>query len=627
MQNDSSLGGISVFDLTSESGIMQALASVRAAEIADSDKNELRDLIFLYINGGRDESVSLTLEQKLIVHNIKPVSNPALANKAPAQVLAFGSSRPAPSFPSASAASSAPVAAQVPVAAAPAAPLPQPAPAISVQPSAPSVPVQSVTSQQNVPVQPVPTTAAPVFVAQPAPQTPVVAPFAAPAPQQPAANPQPAATQSAPVSLPITPSQPAAQTPHPAPATAPSQPAPIAPAFPVTLTPPPSPNPLNAPAPVAQPAPPSAVVTDYDPDQNLRRIREIKSLVNEQVGNPVNLIDIDNTVGRDYMSALLEAMKKLNSGQSAISSMQRLEVAYQTVEKVLADHKAGKAPTTPTTPEPTVAPVPVSPVHTNQVIPKPPTVPVAQSLPVAPAGQPIINTPTFKPPVPPLPPSPTTQNLPDPPLPRTNAKLQINNLDAQPTSNQPPANQSPLQPPVAANSPVTSSWGESTDTQNLVKSPTSVPRVAPVPPVASVAPSSPALTSVRSADKQFKTPSSLPTSNAPAGTAPGDPLFVPEVDNGLNQLLVEWSIFKKSGLFGTGPKGREHPLFKKVAPLQIPLLLAGRFEGSTQEIRQSITDYMNGWRYEQGIIYEQNETFEHYLRRVIKHIINLQSGK
>ncbi len=33
---------------------------------------------------------------------------------------------------------------------------------------------------------------------------------------------------------------------------------------------------------------------------------------------------------------------------------------------------------------------------------------------------------------------------------------------------------------------------------------------------------------------------------------------------------------------------------------------------------------MNGWRYEQGIIYDQGETFEHYLRRVIRHILDLQ---
>ncbi len=53
-------------------------------------------------------------------------------------------------------------------------------------------------------------------------------------------------------------------------------------------------------------------------------------------------------------------------------------------------------------------------------------------------------------------------------------------------------------------------------------------------------------------------------------------------------------------------------------------VVAGRFEGSTPEIRQSVTDYMNGWRYEQGVVHEMNETFEHYLRRVILHIIKRQ---
>ena len=106
--------------------------------------------------------------------------------------------------------------------------------------------------------------------------------------------------------------------------------------------------------------------------------------------------------------------------------------------------------------------------------------------------------------------------------------------------------------------------------------------------------------------------------------AGGDPLKTTEVEDGLHQLLSDWTLFKKSGLFGTGPSGVQHPLYLKVKNLQIPLLLAGRFEGATQEIKQSITDYMNGWRYEQGIIYEQGETFDHYLRRVIRHILDLQ---
>lgn len=99
------------------------------------------------------------------------------------------------------------------------------------------------------------------------------------------------------------------------------------------------------------------------------------------------------------------------------------------------------------------------------------------------------------------------------------------------------------------------------------------------------------------------------------------------MDDGLEQLLSEWVLFKKSGLFGTGPKGREHPLFKELGKLTIPVILAGRYNGASQEIRQSITDYMNGWRYEQGVVYQEAETFERYLRRVIRHIIDLQKPR
>jgi hypothetical protein len=54
-------------------------------------------------------------------------------------------------------------------------------------------------------------------------------------------------------------------------------------------------------------------------------------------------------------------------------------------------------------------------------------------------------------------------------------------------------------------------------------------------------------------------------------------------------------------------------------------VIAGRFEGATTPIKQSITDYMNGWRYEEGITHEHGETFEHYLRRVVRHILNKQN--
>ena len=53
-------------------------------------------------------------------------------------------------------------------------------------------------------------------------------------------------------------------------------------------------------------------------------------------------------------------------------------------------------------------------------------------------------------------------------------------------------------------------------------------------------------------------------------------------------------------------------------------VVSGRFEGATPEIRQNISDYMNGWRYEQGIVHRMDEQFGDYLRRVIRHILDRQ---
>ena len=103
-----------------------------------------------------------------------------------------------------------------------------------------------------------------------------------------------------------------------------------------------------------------------------------------------------------------------------------------------------------------------------------------------------------------------------------------------------------------------------------------------------------------------------------------NPLMAEDVTSGLQQLLAEWKLFKSSGIFGTGPSGHEHPLYKKLSGLTMAAVLAGRFEGASNDIKQSITDYMNGWRYEEGVTHEPGETFENYLRRVIRHILDKQ---
>lgn len=474
MTNVGSLSGSgTVFDLDNQTGITHLLASIRSSALSTEQKNELRDLVFLYTNGGKDQTVRLALEQRIVSYQLGPAPQKTAVPTTPAPPPAppIGTYRPAPSF-------SAPVAT-------PAQPQPHAAPNF---------------------------TAAPVW--QPAPQPIVEAPV--PPPPQP-------------------------------------EPAPVAP-----VTPPSPPPQATVPVQSAAPA------VSSDDQQYLKRIREIKALVNERVGNPVNLVDINNEVGREYMGALLDAMKKLNSGSSAASAMQRLETAFAAVNHALDEHAAAPVAAAPAQAAPAPAPQVAPPAY----VPREPE-----------AAAPVIQPKTT--------PIPNTTSI----------------VEAAPYPNTTLVTERPSEP--------ASEWG------------TPKPATPPAPPAAT--PTFPSLADVK--EKPHTLSDLASSSSLKTATIAGDALFTKEVDDGLQALLMEWPIFKKSGLFGSGPKGKEHPLFKKMAPLQIPLLLAGRFEGATQEIKQSVTDYMNGWRYEQGLIYQQGETFEHYLRRVIRHILDLQKAK
>jgi hypothetical protein len=474
------------FDLNSQAGVMSVLASIRASSISAQDKNELRDLVFLYTKGGGDPSVRIDLEQKLTALQIAPV---AIKNSAPTgPTLAFGSYRPTPTF------------------------------------KVPNVPVPS-----SAPTVPAPASAMPIPVPAPAPIVP------------------PSPVSTLPVVEPVVP-------------LAPVQPSAV------------MPEPVAAPVPTPQ----VAVVPEGEVNY-LERIRQIKTAVNSKVGNPVNLVDIDNAVGREYMNALLEAMKKLSSG--AVSEMgpvmTRLEKAFVEVEVAIAKHQ----PVSPEVPVPqpvAVTSVPVPPVSLTEDLPE--IVPEAA----------------------------IEKNLPPRPIPKAVVAEAI-------------------APEVEiVNSPINDERIPLVDIPNIVPTPLNENegRSGFESGYDNQPPAAPALSL---ADQQkVLTINDLPNAASLSTGAAGDILFTKEVDDGLDQLLSDWTIFKKSGLFGTGPKGREHPLFKKIAELPIPLILAGRFDGSTQEIRQSITDYMNGWRYEQGIIYQPGETFDRYLRRVIRHIIDLQ---
>ncbi len=556
MSQDSSLVGS--FNLGSQSGVMAVLAAIRASKITPAEKNELRDLVFAYTNGGGDASVRIALEHKLATHQISPVVMQRSGQVSP--TLSFGSYRPTPQFKEA--------------------PKPNPAP---------------------TPVRAEVAIGSPVDTPTPAPVTPTPPPISQPAPApEPAAPAAPVVQEVAPVAV------------VPAPVPVPVQTAPIPEPAPV---PPPA---IPTPAPQSAPVPTVSGTTEEA--KYLERIRQIKTAVNSQVGNPVNLVDIDNVVGREYMNALLEAMKKLGGG--AVSemgaAMERLETAYAAVEVAIKNNNSSKSAAPVSAPVVASAPAPVPatpPLAPSAPLPPPmpprPVPPAPAPTPVPPRPIPQAPQPAVVPPMPPRP-APTATPKPIPAPVEAEASYDIMPLPTRPPV--PPMPPRPTPTPVAPRPmpPLPQS------VENPQDSGFAVPEA-----IAKPAPKSAALSDV---DKVL-TPADLPEASSLSTSEGGDPLFTQEIDSGLEQLLADWSLFKKSGLFGTGPKGREHPLFKKIADLQVPLLLAGRFEGANQEIRQSITDYMNGWRYEQGIVYQPGETFEKYLRRVIKHILDLQKKR
>lgn len=537
MSQDSSLVG--AFDLKSQAGVMSVLAAIRASKLSPAEKNELRDLVFSYSNGGGDASVRNLLEQKLTANQIAPVGIQRAGKPAP--VLSFGTYRPTPDF-------------KTTLETTPVEP-PVPAPVFYK-----NVVAETAVNAGSVPAMPLPT---PTPTPTPTPAQPAVTEQTIPTPHiaTPVAEPP-----QAPVVPPVVNNQ-----------------VPVVPPVPVSV---PIPSPV-----LAMPTP--AQTADGNLESTyLERIRQIKTAVNSKVGNPVNLVDINNEVGREYMNALLEAMKKLGSG--AVSEMEpamaRLESAFSAVEVAIAKH----GEVNPTM----MKPAPVAPVHST--VPPAPVMPT----PVTPHPPVPIPPPPTPPPTPtPVTPTPVVHNVPPPVFPQPPQS-------PIPQVPYPPMAPLPSQPLDAKTEDRSTAWAATDNTnKSAVKTDSDIRTPSLVDSAKILTP------------KDLADPATLETGDK------GDPLATREIDDGLNQLLSDWSLFKKSGLFGTGPKGIEHPLFKKIADLQVPLLLAGRFDGASQEIRQSVTDYMNGWRYEQGIVYLPGETFEKYLRRVIKHILDLQKKR
>ena len=432
--------------------------------------------------------------------------------------------------------------------------------------------------------------------------------------------PEPIEVESAPAPKPPEPTPPPAKPPLPkADEIAPSAP-PVAEATEnQASTPTPAPTPVPA---ETAPATNSGI---------LARINEIKHAVNSKIGNPVNLISQDKTIGQEYMSALLDAMKKANSGIASESdvAMTRLEAAYDQVEKLIASgqvtapdntvKETKPAATTPATsqPSPTPSPAPATKLTINKN--------AAPAAPARPSPTPSQTSPTILRPVASMSAGqPDEERLAkeseelDTKLARlTKAPLTPAAPSVRPEKPTPP----PATPPVAATPPASEpakpsgeSIVELTPNASKLRAESAPMEPTKIRSVANVTTLPEKMTALKDTLAEKKKASEQQIEGIDS----------PDVKAGLEQLLSEWKLFKNSGFLGTGPGGVDHPLYKRLANLPMASVISGRFEGVTPEIKQSITSYMNGWRYEHGIVHEMGETFEHYLRRVIKQILNAQ---
>ena len=385
------------------------------------------------------------------------------------------------------------------------------------------------------------------------------------------------------------------------------------------------------PAPLPPPAPGPAVASVPPPQTaNAKgRIDAIKRDINGRVGNPVNLIETNETVGREYMTALLDAMKRTSRGDGDLS---RLEAAYQAALAVISKNTiAAEAPVEKSM-APEVPPVPVTPPV--EIPPQPEVM-----IPPAPAPLPkhddgprmglyhrpideviaeevrkpveVVETPRV---VPPSIPQhelkmPEEVKLPARPPQPSVAKIKVASVEEL----------KPVPPPEVKVEPAPKP-------APVEAKPVPAPKPVTPPKVASVADTKlrPLNETSSALPEQISKLKIAAAAVEEATKKPITDLKAPEIDQGLRLLLAEWVLFKHSGFLRKKPSGIDSPLYKQLAPLPMASVIAGRFEGVTPEIKHTLADYMTGWRYEQGIVHDMGETFENYLRRVVKEILEKQ---
>lgn len=380
--------------------------------------------------------------------------------------------------------------------------------------------------------------------------------------------------------------------------------------------PPPVAEPISAPAPTPEPR---IMATPGPSGVDIKvRINDIKRAINSKFGNPVNLIDQNEQVGREYMTALLDAMKRSAKGDNDIS---RLENAYQAALKVSPDTEQ----TSVTTPSPTPNETPVE----TTAVPKiaavtPETViaapePIKVEVPPTPAVEP---TPV-KAPAEAVPPKtfsglyhqPADEiNEPAPAAPTKKSGFSLAGKLLKPETASDLKETAPVteKPDTKASTPIPPNPPAAPAREISVAKKTESPKSRPVKDIDTTLP------------EQISKLKAAAAAREEAAKRPIVDLNAPEIDQGLKQLLSEWSLFKGGGFFRTRPSGIDSALYKQLAKLPMASVVAGRFEGVTPEIKRELADYMTGWRYERGIVHEMGETFEHYLRRVVKEILEKQ---
>lgn len=340
------------------------------------------------------------------------------------------------------------------------------------------------------------------------------------------------------------------------------------------------------------------------------RINEIKQSVNQAVGNPVALIDANNNIGRRYMNALLNAMKLLGARKASEldAAMDVLESAY---EEVIA---AGGS----------TAPAQVA----NETVP-PPSKEKGEEEEVPEVTERIVE-------VPPLPENKDVDENSEPPSPAAEEKVSIQQkalervVATQKTEEKPPA-ASEVIPSLADISVATEKEPVKNKEQEVIPENEFSANMPETGKDAALTKTEDALsheTKERLISSASENKHLIPDTDAAemAEVVAKDDISSPEVTAALDQLLNEWKLFEGGGIFGMGPGGNEHPLYIRLSKLSMFEVLAGRYEKSTPEITQSIKDYVNSWRHEQGVSYSPSETFEHYLRRVVQRIIKRQRG-